>query len=175
MNCLIDSTSEQPPFITFADMMSKVGSFMFYWSSLELQLSTGIKKARCALKQSDKDVCRSFKDRLELWISLTCQFPDNADKINIVKEVSDQTLTLRKIRNHIVHGLQGGNSMPDRGLAYITCSVNGYESPSEETISYTINQLEDFTQGIDACRRAFVNLSHFNYRIQPTRGTQVAT
>jgi hypothetical protein len=104
-------------------------------------------------------------ERLDIWFELVSQLPENEGKVELANDVRAQALVLKDVRNLIVHSLQVGSSMPKKGSAYIRCAVGGYDNPSGETARYTIDQLEDFTQGIDACRRALRRLDNFNYRI----------
>ncbi len=160
--------SEEPrPFSTYADMMSKVGRFMFYWSLLEQQLKNSIEDARARLQLKPVKVTGTLLKRLDVWEELAAQLPENVDKAAIASEVRLQTLALKHIRNQIVHGLCGGSSDPEDGEAHILCIEGGHENPTGKTIAYTLSQLEDFTQGIDACRRAFMSLRNFNYQITP--------
>ena len=156
------------PFVTLADLMAKVGAFMFYWSSLEQALTEAITATRDRLGRPHSNVGGGLGERLDLWFALLSDLPENLDKIGIARNVRHQALALRKVRNLIVHGLQAGSSMSESGPAFIRCAVGGYEDPTGETVLYTIDQLEHFTQGIDACRRAFRCLDNFNYRIDLT-------
>jgi hypothetical protein len=161
---------EQPPFVTFSDLMAKVGYFLFHWSLMEQQLTTSILTARERSGFEPSAVRGSVAERLNIWFELTSQALENRDKIDVATAVREQALALRGVRNLIVHGLQAGDSMPDDGLPYIRCAVGGYEQPTGETVCFTMDDLEHFTQGIDACRRAFDNLQSFNYRINFAAG-----
>lgn len=156
---------EQPPFVTFADLMAKVGYFLFHWSLMEQQLTTSILTARERSGFEPGAVRGTVAERLNIWFELTSRAHENCNEIDIANAVREQALALRGIRNLIVHGLQAGDSMPDDGSPYIRCAVGGYEQPTGETVRYTMDDLEHFTQGIDACRRALGNLQYFNYRI----------
>jgi hypothetical protein len=158
---------QNPEFKTFADLMAKVGSFMLYWSSLEQQLTAAITECRTSLGLETSVVKGTVAQRIDVWFELVVQLPDKREHRGIVAEVRDQVLVLKDIRNLIVHGLAGGNSLPDDGEGYICCAVGGYEDSAGEIAKYTFSQLEDFAQGADACRRALIDLSYFNYRISP--------
>ena len=43
--------------------------------------------------------------------------------------------------------------------------IGGHDDPAAGTTSYTIDELEHFAQAIDACRRAFIRVENFNYRL----------
>lgn len=119
--------SEEPrPFSTYADMMSKVGRFMFYWSLLEQQLKNSIEDARARLQLKPVKVKGTLVKRLDVWEELAVQLPENVDKAAIASEVRLQTLALKHIRNQIVHGLCGGSSDPDDGEAHIMCIEGGH-------------------------------------------------
>lgn len=156
--------SEQPPFVTFADLMAKVGYFLFHWSLLEQSLTRNIETTRARLSLAPLTVRGSLAERLDSWFELTSRLPENAERRETAVTVRDQTLALKRIRNLTVHGLQAGDADPDEGKGYIRCAVGGYAQPTGETVCFTMQELEHFTQGIDACRRAFGNLDRFNYR-----------
>lgn len=157
--------AQSKPFLSFADLMATVGSFIFYWSLLEQELTEGIRQTRDRIGRPPSNIRGSVNERLDIWLELISQLPENQNKDVLASDVRDQTLALKDVRNLIVHGLQAGSSMPTKGTAFIRCAVGGYDNPSGEIVSYTIEQLKDFTQAIDACRRAFIRLDSFNYRI----------
>lgn len=39
------------------------------------------------------------------------------------------------------------------------------DRPTGETVTYTANDLDHFAEALDACRRGFRSLDHFNYRL----------
>lgn len=156
---------EQPPFVSFADLMAKVGYFLFHWSLMEQGLTASVLDVRNRAGLAPFPVRGSVAERLDVWFDLTSKLPENGENADIANAVREQALALRSVRNMIVHGLQAGDSMPDDGAPYIRCAVGGYEQPTGETVRYTMDDLERFTQGIDSCRRALGNLQHFNYRI----------
>lgn len=156
---------EPPPFLTFADLMSSVGEFIFWWSLMELGLTKSIEESRERLGISPAKVQGPFADRINKWATLVKALPENHDRGELVDEITAQALKLKNHRNLIVHGLRGGNSLPDDGEGHIICVVGGVENPSGKTVQYTISQLKDFTQGTDACRRAYNSLRNFNHRI----------
>ncbi len=153
-----------PPFLSFADLMSSVGSFMFHWSMLEQGLTDAINEARTRQQLEPIKVRGAFALRLEMWRKLAKSLPENGEHSGTLEEVCAQALALKDIRNLITHGLCGGNSQPDKGEPHIRCVVGGFEDPSGRVVQYTMHQLEIFTQGTDACRRAFLDLRNFNYR-----------
>jgi hypothetical protein len=161
--------------VSLADLMAKVGYFLFYWSGLEQELSRGIRSARERIGKPTVAVCGSFSERLDLWCQLITQTPEHAGQIEAVQRVRDQALALQKIRNLIVHGLEVANSMPPEGPARIKCAMGGYDNPTGETVTYSIDQLEHFTQAADACRRAFVSLGAFNYHLDIRRRQESCT
>ena len=161
-----DSASTDP-FITFADLMAKVGYLLFHWSTLEQGLSEAIMEARTTLGRPATRVNGAFSDRLETWCALASALPENADNTAVVAQIQKQAQRLRTIRNTIVHGLMSGRSLPDGGAAYIVCTVGGYDNPTGETVDYSIDDLEHFAQAADACRRGFRHLNAFNYRLHP--------
>lgn len=157
--------AERQPFVTFADLMAKVGYFLFHWSLLEQSLTSSIEAARADLSLAPLTVRGTFAERLDSWLELAMRLPENAEQSETATAIRDQAVALKRIRNLIVHGLQAGDSDPDDGPGYIRCAVGGYAQPTGETVCYTMSELEHYTQGIDACRRAFGSLRNFNYRI----------
>ena len=160
-----DESAKPRTFVSFADLMAKVGYFMFYWSTLEQALTEGISAAKATAGQQAGRVCGTFAERLESWSALVTRLPQNADKADLIAQIREQALSLRTVRNTIVHGLTSGNSMPSDTTAYVLCSVGGYDNPTGETVSYSIDDLEHFAQATDACRRALVHVDAFNYRL----------
>lgn len=158
-------TERSPNFPTFADLMSAVGAFMFRWSLMEQGLTDAITEARERLGNAPAKVKGSFADRIDLWANLASALPENVTTPDLVDDVRSQALALKGIRNLITHGLCGGNSQPNKGDPHIICIVGGFENPSGVKVRYSSVQLEDFTQGIDACRRSFIRLRNFNHRI----------
>lgn len=154
-----------PKFLSFADLMSSVGAFMFHWSMMEQGLTDAITEGRGRLGNTSAKVKGSFAVRIDLWADLAKALPDNDAAHSLIDNVQSQAMALKGIRNLITHGLCGGNSQPEKGEAHIVCAVGGFDNPSGKTIKYTLAQLEDFTQGIDACRRSFIRLRNFNHRI----------
>ncbi|WP_422345411.1 hypothetical protein [Parasphingorhabdus sp.] len=141
--------------------MSKVGSFLFHWSWLEQQLSKSIVEMREALGDQPKPVKGELKKRLDIWSKLLERTGVADDQLDIANAVVEQALTIKAIRNIIVHGLWGG----DNDSPSIECVVNGYEEPGGKRVRYTLDNLEHFAQATDACRRAFIDLSYFNYML----------
>ena len=161
-----DDARPDRPFVPFAALMSKVGSFLFYWSNLEKALTDAIHEARPDAARPSARVCGSFSERLNLWRELTTQLPGHENKTELVDQVARQALSLRDIRNTIVHGLTGGNSMPDSCPGHIECAVGGYDKPTGETVRYSMDDLEHFAQAIDACRRGLRDVESFNYYLE---------
>ena len=151
------------PVVSLSDLMSKVGSFLFYWSNLEKALTDAIRESRSDAGRPSGRVVGTFSERLNVWSELTIRLPGNEKKAELVDQIARQALSLRDIRNTIVHGLMGGNSMPKTGPAQIECALGGYENPTGETVRYSMEDLEHFAQAIDACRRGFRDVDSFNY------------
>jgi hypothetical protein len=149
-----------------ADLMARVGAFLFCWAGLEQQLTSSIGEARAALDRPPSPVKGRLCERLDLWLELASALPENEGRLAVAQAVRAQALKLRKVRNLIVHGLQAGVGAPKHGAAGIRCAAGGYGAPDEGSVFYSVDELKDFTKGIDACRRAFRNLAHFNYRIE---------
>jgi len=152
---------QSQPFVTFADLMSKVGSFLFHWSWLEQELSKSIVEMREALGDKPMPVRGELKKRLDIWSKLLERTGIADDQIDIANAVVEQALAIKAIRNIIVHGLWGG----DTDSPSIECVVSGYEEPDGKRVRYSLDDLEQFTQATDACRRAFIDLSYFNYML----------
>lgn len=139
---------------------------MFYWSTLEQALTDAISAARVTAGQPAGRVCGTFNERLDSWCALVTALPQNALKADLVAQIREQALSLRKLRNTIVHGLMAGRSMPDERPAYIVCTIGGYDNPTGETVEYTIDDLEHFSQALDACRRAVLHLNAFSHPLE---------
>jgi len=159
-----DHSGPDRPFVPLSDLMSKVGYFLFYWSNLEKALTDAIRDARSDAARTPARVCGTFTERLDLWRELTTPLPGNENNA-VVEQIADQAMSLRKIRNFIVHGLIGGHSMPDAAPGYIECAVGGYDKPTGEKVRYSIDDLEHLAQAADACRRGFRDIGSFNYRL----------
>ena len=157
---------EALPFVSFADLMARVGNMMFYWSTLERALTDAISAARVTAGQPAGRGCGSFNKRLDSWCALVTALPQNALKADLIAQIREQALSLREMRNTIVHGLMAGSSMQDVRPAYIVCTIGGYDNPTGETVEYTIDDLEHFSKALDACRRAFLHLDAFNYTLE---------
>jgi hypothetical protein len=157
-------TEQSPKFLSFADLMSAVGAFMFHWSLMEQALTDSIIEVREQLGMAPAKIKGSFSERIALWADLVKDLPENVEAHSLVDDVRSQAVALKRIRNLITHGLCGGNSQPEKRDAHIICAVGGFDDPSGEKVRYSLAQLEDFTQGIDACRRSFIRLRNFNYR-----------
>lgn len=156
---------DPPPFLTFADLMSSVGEFIFWWSLMELGLTKSIEESRDRLGIAPAKVQGAFADRITKWATLAKDLPENRERGGLVDEIAAQALSLKNHRNLIVHGLRGGNSLPKKGEGHIICVIGGFENPSGKTVHYTISRLKDFTKGTDACRRGYISLRNFNHRI----------
>lgn len=150
---------------TFNELMSKVGMFLYRWSTLEQQLNEGVVDARKRLQHNSYKVKGTFAERLDQWLKLAVELPENSDLQDLAVEVHDQAMALKDIRNLIVHGLQGGNSYPPTGEGHIRCAIGGYDNPTGDVVKYTFSQLDDFVEGAEACGRAFIRLQLFNYRV----------
>lgn len=141
--------------------MSKVGYFLLYWSKLELTLTQVVNEASGDVVKASGRVSGTFSQRLDLWNEMT----GNKKQTGLVEQIANQALSVRKIRNTIVHGLLGGNSMSETGTGYIECAVGGYDQPTGEVVRYSIDDLEHIAQSTDACLRAFRDVNDFNYRL----------
>ncbi|WP_430414040.1 hypothetical protein [Parasphingorhabdus sp.] len=157
--------NESQPLITFSHMMSKVGSFLFYWSWLEQALTDSIVEMRVSLGDEPKAVKGELAKRLTVWTELLERTGSTEEQVGVSKTVVAQILAIKDVRNVIVHGLRAGDANSDTGAAFIECAIGGYENPTGSRVQYSMDDLENLTQGIDACRRAFIDLSYFNYVI----------
>ena len=160
-------TEQRAKFSSFADLMTAVGGFMFHWSFMEQGLTDAIIEGRERLGRAPVKIRGAFAERLDSWADLAKALPENEAIQHFVDDVHSQAISLKYVRNLITHGLCGGKSQPDKGEAHILCAVGGFENPSGVKVKYSLAQLEDFAQGIDACRRAFIRLRNFNHRITP--------
>jgi hypothetical protein len=159
-----ETGNDDAPVIYFKDLMAKIGYFLFYWASLEQELIRGIISARIQAGMGATDIPVSMTDRLVAWRTAVCAQPDGTQYAEVADQVQRQTLALRDIRNHIVHGLQGGMSHSPDG-PHIICSKGKSNELHTETVTYRYGDLEHFMQGVDACRRAFIHAQNFNYSI----------
>ncbi|WP_367891427.1 hypothetical protein [Asticcacaulis sp. ZE23SCel15] len=159
-----ETGNDGAPVIYFKDLMAKIGYFLFYWASLEQELIRGIISARESAGMDAGNIPASMTDRLTTWRTAVCAQPGGAQYTEVADQVQRQTLALREIRNHIVHGLQGGISNAPDG-PHILCSVGKPNERHTETVTYRYADLEHYTQGIDACRRAFIHPQNFNYPV----------
>jgi hypothetical protein len=55
--------------------------------------------------------------------------------------------------------------MPEDGVGKIWCAVAEYDNPTGQAVAFSIDDLEHFTQAVDACPRAFRCLDYFNYTL----------
>jgi hypothetical protein len=163
----MSATEQGPerPLVTFSDLMAKVGYLLFYWSLLEQALAEGTQEAERNAGVQVRRVSGTFNQRLDRWCDLARGLSANANKVALVDQIREQALELRNIRNTIVHGLMAGRSMPKAQPAYIVCAVGGYDNANGQTLRYSMDDLEHFAQAADACRRAFRDPDHFNYRL----------
>jgi hypothetical protein len=157
--------SAPAPRPVFADLMAKLGYFLFYWSNLEGQLADSIREARQELDFPATAAGGSLSERLDQWRDLAPRLRYNMGGSETAGEVVAQVHALRAIRNTIIHGLRAGDARPDDGSPHIVCVVGGTDGPNRETVRYTLDDLEHFIQATDACRRAFIRLANFNYRL----------
>jgi hypothetical protein len=149
---------EIPP-ASLSDLMSKVGALVFHWSWLEQGLTD-------ALREHDPArAAGTFKERLAAWYELTASPSETTERRELAFAVRDQAAALRRIRNHVIHGLCSADASPGRGPPTVLCLIGGHDEPAAGTVTYTIDELEHFAQAIDACRRAFINVDNFNYRL----------
>lgn len=138
------------PLKTFADIMTKVGSFLFYWSGLEQGLTNAIAEMRASLGEDAKPVKGNLAKRLDIWVQLMERNVSDNEHLGVAMKVVTQALAIKDVRNIIVHGLRAGSS--DDGPAFIECAIGGYEDPTGEIVRYSLIDLEHYTEGIDACR-----------------------
>jgi hypothetical protein len=162
-----DDARPDRPSVLFSDLMSKVGYFLFYWSNLEKALIDAIREDRSGTGRPSDRVVGSFSERLNLWRELTTQLPVNENRAQLVDQIARQALSLRDIRNTIVHGLMGGNSIPNTGPGHIQCALGGYDKPTGEIVRYSMEDLEHITKAVDACRRGFRDVDSLNYLLDP--------
>ena len=149
---------EIPP-ASLSDLMSKVGALVFHWSWLEQGLTD-------ALREHDPArAAGTFKERLAAWYELTAPPSATTERRELALAVRDQAIELRRVRNHVVHGLQSAGASPEKGPPTIRCLIGGYDDPTAGKVTYTIDELEHFAQAIDACRRGFIRVENFNYRL----------
>ena len=149
--------------LRFRDLMASVGYFLFYWASLEQELFRTLTAIRSNGVMDERSLPSGMKGRLEIWREFVRESPELTAYAEVAVQVERQALALREIRNHIVHGLEGGVTYVD-GEPYISCSINDEIAP--RTIKYKYSDLEHFTQGIDACRRALIRPENFNYLVE---------
>ena len=149
----------------FADLMAKLGYFLFYWSLLEAGLPKSIQDMRKQFGEQEADLPPGLAKRLDIWRDLAERDRHHRDAAGLAAEVCTQALALRDIRNTVVHGLCGGNARPKSGRPYIACIAGGSEDPSQRIVRYSLDDLEHFIQAIDSCVRAFIHLPNFNYRL----------
>lgn len=159
-----ETGNDDAPVIYFKDLMAKIGYFLFYWASLEQELIRGIISARIQAGMGATDIPVSMTDRLVAWRTAVCARPGGSQYAEVTDQVQRQTLALREIRNHIVHGIRGDISPAPDGI-YIICSIGKSDKLHTEAVTYRYTDLEHYTQGIDACRRAFIHTQNFNYLV----------
>ena len=147
------------------ELMSKVGALMLHWSWLEQGLRSSLEDLRRQTGRSAERTAGTFNERLTAWHELSSLAHEAPEKRELAKAACDQAAELRRIRNHVVHGLQSADARPENGRPTICCLVGGHDDPAAGTVTYTIDDLEHFAQAMDACRRAFVSVDHFNYRL----------
>jgi hypothetical protein len=144
---------------SLSDLMSKVGALVFHWSWLEQRLSD-------ALREHDPArAAGTFKERLAAWHELTAPPSATIERRELASAARDQAIELRRVRNHVVHGLQSADARPEKGPPTIRCLIGGHDDPAAGTVRYTVDDLEHFAQAMDACRRAFIRVESFNYRL----------
>lgn len=152
-----------------------MGSFLFCWSLLEQGLTRAIQEAEVLQQSPPSPVRGGLADRLDHWFALIADRPENRNRRELAKEVRAQCLALRDIRNLIVHGLMAADASQVHTAPHISCSTGGYEKPDSDRVHYTLEDLEEFAQATDACRRAFLNLGNFNFRLVAVVGLDRAT
>lgn len=150
---------------TCQDLHAAVGSFLFCWSLLEQGLTRAIHDAEVLQQSPPSRVQGGLVDRIGHWFSLVAQQHENRNRIDLAEEVRAQCLALREVRNLIVHGLMAADASQTYKVPHISCALGGYEKPESERVHYTLEDLDAFTQASDACRRAFIDLDHFNFRL----------
>ena len=147
--------------LSFKDLMSLVGEFLFRWSAMEHSLSLAI----LAAENENADLSKvrgTLKERLGRWRSLNLDGNDD----RLIGDIVAQVEELRDIRNLIVHGLAGGNSAPDDGSQpHIRCLVGGWQEPTGELQKITTSELKHYIEAVDACWRGLANPHAFNYRL----------
>lgn len=158
--------ADPEPALTFNDLMAATGRFVLYWSSFEQELGRSIVETRKALGEETAVVRGGLKERLDLWLELTMRVGGSTERVDVARALCDQALSLRDLRNLIIHGVIGGHARPGDGEpAYIVCTVGGFEAPTGEVRRITLEDLKHFTQAADACRRGCVVVGSFDYRL----------
>ena len=158
-----------------ADLLSKVGSLIFYWSMMEQELTSAIVRLRKCVGAPPARVRGTLAERLDLWAELAGKCEQTSPYFQQVQRAREQALEIREIRNHIVHGLQVARGGWPREDVYVRCVIGGYENPSGETVTYSLDDLHHLTESIDACRRAFIYPRNFNYEVKLPVGRRQAS
>lgn len=158
-----DNDGQKGERLLFRDLMASVGYFLLNWAGLEQELFQTLTTLRSKGLVADGPLPPGMKARMEIWREFVRESPELTAYAKLAVQVERQALSLREIRNHIVHGLRGVVTYVD-GEPYISCSINDEITP--RTIEYKYSDLEHFTQGIDACRRALINPQNFNYLVE---------
>lgn len=167
---MTDANNARPVPPLFKDLMAPVGSFLLYWSMLELELGEDIARRRNALGEAPAKVRGNLAARLDIWIELVRR-SSIAEEIATAHSVVMVADRLRSHRNLIVHGLRQGRADEPDYVPYILCRMGGYEDPSGKEQRYGLDELEALTQAIDRCRRAFMRLDYWgNAPAYPTTG-----
>ena len=158
-----DSPSRLVP---VADLMSKVGTLIMFWGMMEQELSSAIVRLRECEGARPARVRGKLPRRLEQWAELAARCDENHRHGQTLQWVRDQVLEIAKARNLIAHGLQAAGGGLARDEAFLRCVVGGHEDPSSETITYSLDDLDQLIAGIDACRRAFWDPRYFNHVVR---------
>ncbi|MDZ4690041.1 hypothetical protein [Terricaulis sp.] len=144
--------------------MAKTGYFVLYWSWFEMALGEAISDARARLDEEARSVRGNLEERVNLWHALVTRLPENKDRAALADDLRAQALALRRVRNVIIHGLAGGDARSTlEGGAHIRCVVGGYEAPTGASEVFTMDDLQLFIDGADACRRGCADLRRFNF------------
>ena len=153
------------PLGTVADLMSKVGTLTMFWGMMEQELSSAIVKLRECVGDPPARVRGALPKRLEQWAGLAARSEDTREHGRTVQRVRDQVLGIAKARHLITHGIQAAGGGLAWEEAYVRCVVGGHQDPSRERVTYSLDDLDQLIQGIDACRRAFWDPRNFNHEV----------
>jgi hypothetical protein len=140
--------------------MAPVGSFLLYWSMLEQELNADIAQRQKALGEASCQILGVLRVRLDAWVELV-QREGVADWVKTANVVATSADKLRRHRNLIVHGLCGAHANGPDYVPYLVCRPGGFAALRGKERRYGLDELEDLTQAIDRCRRAFIHIPNW--------------